>query len=108
MIRLKELLLSTVMHFLNILSVYFNHILIIYLNFDLNKPTDFQFTELIDRDKKWREVMCFEWSVCLPAFLPKKQVLTRVSRYKTNQEETGKKANVTMVSSQLCGKKNTL
>ena len=52
MIRLKELLLSTVMHFLNILSVYFNHILIIYWNFDLNKPTDFQFTELIDRDKK--------------------------------------------------------
>ena len=52
MIRLKELLLRTVMHFLNILSVYFNHILIIYLNFDLNKPTDFQFTELIDRDKK--------------------------------------------------------
>ena len=46
--------------------------------------------------------------MCLPAFLPKKQVLTRVSRYKTNQEETGKKANVTMVSSQLCGKKNTL
>lgn len=73
---------------------YFNHILIICLNFDLNKSSDLKSNEL-------REMMCIEESVCFPSFLRKKQVLTRVSQEKANQEEIGSKANVTVVSSQL-------
>ena len=80
---------------------YFNHILIICLNFDLNKPSDLKSNELVDREKKLREIMCIEESVCFPFFLRKKQVLTRVSQEKANQEEIGSKANVTVVSSQL-------
>ena len=57
--------------------------------------------ELVDREKKLREIMGIEESVCFPSFLRKKQVLTRVSQEKANQEEIGSKANVTVVSSQL-------